>query len=64
MTEDDYKALYVASAKRGTYAAVGALGLGLLAPNAAFTGMLSTFALSGVIGSQLVWRRSLTPLAC
>ena len=55
MTEDDYKALYVASAKRGTYAAVGVLGLGLLAPNAAFTGMLSTFALSGVIGYQLVW---------
>jgi len=55
MTEDDYKAIYVASARKATYGAVGALGLGLLAPNLAFTTMLSTFALSGVIGYQVVW---------
>jgi len=55
MTEEDYKTLYAASAKRATYAAAGAVGLGLLAPNLAFTSMLSTFALSGVIGYQVVW---------
>ena len=34
---------------------VGAIGLGMLAPNPAFTTMMSTFALSGVIGYQVVW---------
>ena len=55
LTEADYEAMFTGSAKRATYAAVGALGVGMLSPNVAFSGMLSTFALSGVIGYQLVW---------
>merc|ERR1719482_2353379 len=47
--------MYVSSAKRATIAAVGALGVGMLSPNVAFSGMLQTFALSGVIGYQVVW---------
>jgi len=40
------------SAKKATYAAVGLLGVGMISPTAAFSSMLSTFALSGVIGYQ------------
>jgi len=55
LTEEDYKALYVTSSKNAGYAFAGALGVGMIAPSAAFSGMLSTFALSGVIGYQVVW---------
>ena len=55
LTEEDYKRMYTTSAQRAGYVAVGALGLGMLAPNPAFTTMMSTFALSGVIGYQVVW---------
>ena len=55
LTDADYEAMYTGSAKRGTYAAAAALGVGMMAPNPAFAAMLSTFALSGVIGYQVVW---------
>jgi NAD(P) transhydrogenase len=54
-TEEDMKAIYVASAKQVTYGALGLLGVGLISPTAAFSSMFSTFALSGVIGYQVVW---------
>ena len=47
--------MYTESAKKATYAAVGLLGVGMISPTAAFSSMLSTFALSGVIGYQVVW---------
>ena len=53
LTDEDYKDMYSASARRSTYAAAAALGVGLLSPNPAFSSMLSTFALSGVIGYQV-----------
>ena len=49
------EAMYTDSAKKATYAAVAALGVGVTSPTAAFSSMLSTFALSGVIGYQVVW---------
>uniref|UniRef100_A0A7S3FKH4 NAD(P) transhydrogenase, mitochondrial n=2 Tax=Haptolina ericina TaxID=156174 RepID=A0A7S3FKH4_9EUKA len=55
LTESDYKAIYMDSAKMVSAGAAATLGLGMLAPNAAFSGMFSTFALSGVIGYQVVW---------
>jgi len=54
-TEADYKEEYMSSAKTATYGALGMLGVGMLSPNPAFSGMFSTFALSGVIGYQVVW---------
>merc|ERR1719407_25810 len=45
----------MASAKSATYGVIGALGVGMIAPTAAFSSMFSTFALSGVIGYQVVW---------
>ena len=55
LTEDDYKALYVTGAKQAAYGAAGFLALGCLSPAPAFSTMFSTFALSGVIGYQVVW---------
>jgi len=55
LTDADYQAMYTESAKKATYAAVGLLGVGMISPTAAFSSMLSTFALSGVIGYQVVW---------
>jgi NAD(P) transhydrogenase len=55
LTDADYQAMYTDSAKKATYAAVGLLGVGMISPTAAFSSMLSTFALSGVIGYQVVW---------
>ena len=55
LTDADYQAMYTDSAKKATYAAVAALGVGVTSPTAAFSSMLSTFALSGVIGYQVVW---------
>ena len=54
-TTEDYKAEYMATAKTATYGALGALGVGIISPNPAFSGMFSTFVLSGVIGYQVVW---------
>merc|ERR1719407_228418 len=45
----------MASAKSATYGVIGALGVGMIAPTAAFSSMFMTFALSGVIGYQVVW---------
>lgn len=50
----DYKAPYVAGAKNTAIAATSILALGAVAPDAAFSGMLTTFALSNVIGVQVV----------
>jgi len=55
LIDADYQAMYMDSAKKATYAAVGLLGVGMISPTAAFSSMLSTFALSGVIGYQVVW---------
>jgi NAD(P) transhydrogenase len=55
MSDEDVKAAYLASSKRMGLLAAGTIGVGLISPNAAFSGMLSTFALSGVIGYQVVW---------
>lgn len=50
----DYKAPFVAGAKNATYAAGSVMALGMMAPNAAFSSMFTTFALSNVIGVQVV----------
>jgi H+-translocating NAD(P) transhydrogenase len=50
----DYKAPYVSGAKTTAIAATSILALGAVAPDAAFSGMLTTFALSNVIGVQVV----------
>lgn len=44
------QAMYETSARKATYGAIGFLGVGMMAPNPAFSTMFSTFALSGVIG--------------
>ena len=54
-TPEEIKAEYLASARRGSYFAAAGLGIGAISPNAAFSNMLTTFALSGVIGYQVVW---------
>lgn len=46
---------YEASAKSLGKGMAAMLGMGLLAPNMAFSNMFTTFALSGVIGYQVVW---------
>ncbi len=50
----DHKAPYIAGAKQSGYAAAALLGMGAIAPDAAFSSMLTTFALSNVIGVQVV----------
>jgi len=55
LTEEDYKAMYTESAKKAGYGAAAMLGVGLVSPTAAFSNMFTTFALSGVIGYQVVW---------
>ena len=57
LTDEDYKEIYSTSARQSTYAAAAVLGVGLLSPNPAFSSMLSTFALSGVIGYQVLAMR-------
>ena len=52
---EDYKAEYLASAKKLGYGMGTMLGIGLISPNLAFSNMFTTFALSGVIGYQVVW---------
>jgi H+-translocating NAD(P) transhydrogenase len=50
----DYKASYIQGAKTAGYAATSLMALGAVAPNPAFSSMLTTFALSNVIGVQVV----------
>jgi H+-translocating NAD(P) transhydrogenase len=50
----DYKAPYIQGAKNTAIAATSILAMGAVAPNPAFSGMLTTFALSNVIGVQVV----------
>lgn len=50
----DYKAPYVQGAKNAGLVSAGLLGMGMVAPDAAFSSMLTTFALSNVIGVQVV----------
>lgn len=50
----DYRAPYVQGAKNATIAASSILAFGAIAPNPAFSSMFTTFALSNVIGVQVV----------
>lgn len=50
----DYRAPYVNGAKNATYLASSVLAFGCIAPNPAFSSMFTTFALSNVIGVQVV----------
>lgn len=50
----DHRAAYVAGAKNAGLAATTVLALGAVAPDAAFSSMFTTFALSNVIGVQAV----------
>jgi H+-translocating NAD(P) transhydrogenase len=50
----DYKAPYITGAKNVGYAATAILAFGAVAPNPAFSGMFTTFALSNIIGTQVV----------
>ena len=52
--EIDYKAPYVQGAKNAALFSTSLLALGAVAPNAAFSSMFTTFALSNVIGVQVV----------
>ena len=38
-----------------TFGAISTLALGVVSPDAAFSSMLTTFALSGVAGYYVVW---------
>lgn len=50
----DYRAPYVQGAKRAGMLSAGILAMGACAPNPAFSSMLTTFALSNIIGVQVV----------
>jgi len=50
----DYRADYVNGAKNASYLATTCLAAGCVAPNPAFSAMFTTFALSNVIGVQVV----------
>lgn len=50
----DYRASYVSGAKTAGLTSATLLALGAVAPNVAFSSMLTTFALSNVIGVQVV----------
>ena len=50
----DYRAPYVSGARTATLGATSILALGAVAPDPAFASMLTTFALSNVIGVQVV----------
>jgi len=55
LTDEDHRQVYVSSAKQATYGALALVGVGAVAPDAAFSSMFATLALSGVIGYQVVW---------
>lgn len=50
----DHKAPYISGAKQSGYVAASILGMGAIAPDAAFSSMLTTFCLSNIIGVQVV----------
>lgn len=50
----DYKAPFISGAKNAGYLGMSVLALGAVAPDPAFSAMLTTFALSNVIGVQVV----------
>jgi len=52
--EYDYRADYVSGAKSASYLATTCLAAGCIAPNPAFSAMFTTFALSNIIGVQVV----------
>jgi NAD(P) transhydrogenase len=52
--EFDYKKSYLEGAKNAAYLSTSILAIGAVAPNAAFSSMFTTFALSNVIGVQVV----------
>ena len=52
--EIDYKKSYLDGAKNAAYLSTSILAIGAVAPNAAFSSMFTTFALSNVIGVQVV----------
>ena len=52
--EVDYKLPYLQGAKNAAYLSTSILAIGAVAPNAAFSSMFTTFALSNVIGVQVV----------
>ncbi|CAM9664634.1 unnamed protein product, partial [Chrysoparadoxa australica] len=51
-TPIDYRQMYMTAAMRSTTGAGTLLALGLASPNAEFSHMLNTFALSGIVGYQ------------
>jgi NAD(P) transhydrogenase len=50
----DYKKPYFEGAKNAAYLSTSILAIGAVAPNAAFSSMFTTFALSNIIGVQVV----------
>ena len=54
-TAEELRGKYMRSALQATAGGVGVLGLGAVAPDAAFLNMLTTFSLSGVCGYYTVW---------
>jgi NAD(P) transhydrogenase len=50
----DHRAPYVEGAKNATMLASSILAFGVIAPNPAFSSMFTTFALSNIIGVQVV----------
>lgn len=52
--EIDYKAPYITGAKNAGIISASLMGMGCVAPDPAFSGMLTTFCLSNVIGVQAV----------
>ena len=52
--EIDYRAPYVVGAKQAGYLGASVLGMGCIAPDPAFSAMFTTFALSNIIGVQVV----------
>lgn len=48
----DVEAMYRKSALRTTATAATVVGLGVISPNLAFSNMMTTFALSGIVGYQ------------
>merc|ERR1712216_168787 len=53
--EIDYYGQYMSSALRTSAGAGTLLGFGMISPNPSFSNMMTTFALSGIIGYQVVW---------
>lgn len=54
VVEIDYKKQYFDSAKNAAMLSTSILAIGAVAPNAAFSSMFTTFALSNIIGVQVV----------